>query len=504
MDRGGVCRGAAPPGARAAVRRLRRLPLVPRDGPRVVRGRDRRAGAQRALRPDQGRPGGAPGHRRDLHDRDHGHDRPRRLADDVHPHAHRRTVLRRHLLPQGSSALLSAVTEAWTERRDEVLASGTHVAEQLRAAVRRAPRRHRRRRPGPGGRRARRRVRLPPRRLRWGAEVPAVDGAGVAAAPPRPHQGRPLPADGRRHLRGDGSRWHVRPAGRRLRPLLGGRRLGRAPLREDAVRQRPAAARLRPPLAGHRLAAGGAGRPRDRRLPAARRAHARGRVRLRPGRRHRGRRGADLRLDARAAERGPRRRRTGTRRGPALGDPARHLRARHVDAAAARGPGRRDRWQVRARLLAARAGRPQPARDDKVISSWNGLAIAALAEAGALLEEARYVDAARECAGFLLAAHVVDGRLRRSSRNGVVGSAMAACGRPRQPGRGPAGPHQATGDARWLGEAARLLEVALEHFADGEGGFYDTADDAEELFTRPRTRRTTPNRRAPRRSRGRC
>jgi uncharacterized protein YyaL (SSP411 family) len=143
--------------------------------------------------------------------------------------------------------------------------------------------------------------------------------------------------------------------------------------------------------------------------------------------------------------------------------------------------------ETRARLLAARATRPQPARDDKVISSWNGLAIAALADAGALLDEPRYLDAARECAAFLLAAHVVDGRLRRSSRNGAVGTAMGVADDHGNLAEGLLALHQATGDARWLGEAARLLELALEHFADGEGGFYDTADDAEELFTRPRS-----------------
>ena len=64
-------------------------------------------------------------------------------------------------------------------------------------------------------------------------------------------------------------------------------------------------------------------------------------------------------------------------------------------------------WQeARGRLRAARHARPQPARDDKVISSWNGLAIAALAEAGALLEEPRYLDAARVCAGFGLSSDV--------------------------------------------------------------------------------------------------
>jgi uncharacterized protein YyaL (SSP411 family) len=145
-------------------------------------------------------------------------------------------------------------------------------------------------------------------------------------------------------------------------------------------------------------------------------------------------------------------------------------------------------WQeARGRLLAARHARPQPARDDKVISSWNGLAIAALAEAGALLEEPRYLDAARECAGFLLAAHVVDGRLRRSSRGAVVGAAAGVLDDHGNLAEGLLALHQAGGGVRWLGEAARLLELALGHFGDGEGGFYDTSDDAEQLFTRPRS-----------------
>src|SRR6185312_5613976 len=144
-------------------------------------------------------------------------------------------------------------------------------------------------------------------------------------------------------------------------------------------------------------------------------------------------------------------------------------------------------WQeARGRLLAARHARPQPARDDKVVSSWNGLAIGALAEAGALLDEPRYLDAARECAGFLLAAHVVDGRLRRSSRDGVVGAAMGVADDHGNLAEGLLALHQGTADARWLGEAARLLELALGHFADGDGGFYDTADDAEQLVARPR------------------
>ena len=79
-------------------------------------------------------------------------------------------------------------------------------------------------------------------------------------------------------------------------------------------------------------------------------------------------------------------------------------------------------WEdVRNRLLTARSLRPQPGRDDKVVTGWNGLAIAALSETGALLEDSTYLDAARTCAQFLIDGHLVDGRLRRASRGGVVG-----------------------------------------------------------------------------------
>jgi len=142
---------------------------------------------------------------------------------------------------------------------------------------------------------------------------------------------------------------------------------------------------------------------------------------------------------------------------------------------------------VRDRLLAARALRPQPARDDKVVTSWNGLAIAALSETGVMLEDSRYLDAARRCAQFLCDSHLVDGRLRRASRGGVVGTAMGVADDHGNLAEGLLALHQATGERRWLTEAGNLLDTALIHFADGQGGFFDTADDAEELFTRPRS-----------------
>jgi uncharacterized protein YyaL (SSP411 family) len=141
---------------------------------------------------------------------------------------------------------------------------------------------------------------------------------------------------------------------------------------------------------------------------------------------------------------------------------------------------------VRARLLAARRTRSQPGRDDKVVTAWNGLALAALAEAGALLDEPRYLAAATACAEFLCATHLLDGRLRRTSRGSVVGTAAGVAEDYGDLAEGLLALHQATGEARWLQIAQQLLVVAMARFRDPDGGFFDTADDAEALFIRPR------------------
>jgi uncharacterized protein len=144
-------------------------------------------------------------------------------------------------------------------------------------------------------------------------------------------------------------------------------------------------------------------------------------------------------------------------------------------------------WQdIRALLLAARTTRPQPARDDKVVTAWNGLAIAALSEAGVLLDEPRYLSAAMACADLALQVHVVDGRLRRTSRDGVVGDALAVAEDYGDLAEGLLALHQATADPRWLHEAGALLAFARQHFGDGIGGFFDTGDDAAQLVRRPK------------------
>ena len=102
---------------------------------------------------------------------------------------------------------------------------------------------------------------------------------------------------------------------------------------------------------------------------------------------------------------------------------------------------------TRDRLLAARSLRPQPSRDDKVVTAWNGLAIGALADAGVLLQRADLVAAAETAADFVLDVHLVDGMLRRTSRGGSVGSALAVLDDHGDLAEGLLALHQATGGA---------------------------------------------------------
>ncbi|MBW0015323.1 thioredoxin domain-containing protein [Mycobacterium sp.] len=148
-------------------------------------------------------------------------------------------------------------------------------------------------------------------------------------------------------------------------------------------------------------------------------------------------------------------------------------------------PQRLDR--VRTALLAARRTRPQPGRDDKVVTSWNGLAITALAEASVALGDAGLAHAAGRCAKALLDLHVIDGRLRRASLGGVVGDSVATLEDYAMLATGLLALYQLTPDGAWLTAAATLLDTALLHFADPQrpGGWFDTADDAEQLLLRP-------------------
>ena len=139
---------------------------------------------------------------------------------------------------------------------------------------------------------------------------------------------------------------------------------------------------------------------------------------------------------------------------------------------------------VRRRLLAARGQRPQPARDDKVVTAWNGLAIAALAEHGVLTGDEGSVAAARGAAELVAGTHWVDGRLRRASRDGVVGRHAGVLEDYGDLAEGLLALHQATGEGRWLELAGELLDVVAEQFVDSDG-WHDTAADAEALVHRP-------------------
>ncbi len=143
--------------------------------------------------------------------------------------------------------------------------------------------------------------------------------------------------------------------------------------------------------------------------------------------------------------------------------------------------------RVRTALLSARLTRAQPGRDDKVVTSWNGLAITALAEASVALEDPELATAATRCASALLDTHLVGGRLRRASLGAAVGDSPGILEDYAMLATGLLALHQLTAAEGWLTAATDLLDTALRHFADPQrpGRWFDTADDAERLMLRP-------------------
>ena len=141
--------------------------------------------------------------------------------------------------------------------------------------------------------------------------------------------------------------------------------------------------------------------------------------------------------------------------------------------------------EARRAIWQRRQTRPRPARDDKRIASWNALALAALAEAGAVLREPRYSEAAVNCAEFIERELALEGgRMRRSWT---------------ESGPGPAGYlednaycaaayltlYEFGGDERWFVRARELADATIEHFEDAEfGGFFTVASDHEKLLVR--------------------
>ncbi|MFF9097729.1 thioredoxin domain-containing protein [Streptomyces sp. NPDC014802] len=152
---------------------------------------------------------------------------------------------------------------------------------------------------------------------------------------------------------------------------------------------------------------------------------------------------------------------------------------------------------VRQRLLEARAERPGPGRDDKVVAAWNGLAIAALAETGAYFDRPDLVDAALGAADLLVRLHLDDHvRLARTSKDGRAGSHTGVLEDYADVAEGFLALASVTGEGVWLDFAGILLDHVLTRFTDpGTGSLYDTAADAERLIRRPQdpTDNATPS-----------
>ena len=141
--------------------------------------------------------------------------------------------------------------------------------------------------------------------------------------------------------------------------------------------------------------------------------------------------------------------------------------------------------ELRARLFEERERRRKPLRDDKAIASWNGLTLAALAEAGRRLGRDDYLDAARSLGEFLLGPlSTPKGRLYRSWRAGQAKHA-GVLEDYADVANGLYELHIATGELRWLEESRRLAVLAVDLFGDpADGGFFLTPRDGEELVAR--------------------
>jgi uncharacterized protein YyaL (SSP411 family) len=148
----------------------------------------------------------------------------------------------------------------------------------------------------------------------------------------------------------------------------------------------------------------------------------------------------------------------------------------------------RERWsRVRERLLAAREGRIRPLKDDKVLTDWNGLMIAALAQAAAALERPEYLSAAVEAWEFIRSEMIdPEGRLLHRYRDGEAAIPAFADDYAFLTW-GLLELYEASFDPEHLREALRLNGELLERFWDGErGGLYQTAAGSTELLVRSR------------------
>ncbi len=146
--------------------------------------------------------------------------------------------------------------------------------------------------------------------------------------------------------------------------------------------------------------------------------------------------------------------------------------------------------RFRQQLFHARSERIRPGQDDKVVASWNGLTISALAEAGSIFGEPEWIQAAEAAADCVISVHLGAGprptSLSRTSRDGVPGKNSGVLDDYANMSEGLLTLYEVTGESEWFLLARALMDTALESFEDGEGGFFDTASDSEKLIRRPR------------------
>jgi uncharacterized protein YyaL (SSP411 family) len=144
-----------------------------------------------------------------------------------------------------------------------------------------------------------------------------------------------------------------------------------------------------------------------------------------------------------------------------------------------------------ARLLQARQARVKPGRDEKVLAGWNGLMLAALAEASRVLDREDYLRAAQCNAHFVLNQMRQESRLLRSwKQESATGKGRARFNAYLEDyafyANGLLELYQATFDPGWFSAARALVDAMLAHFSDPQGGFFDTSHDHEDLITRPK------------------
>jgi uncharacterized protein len=148
--------------------------------------------------------------------------------------------------------------------------------------------------------------------------------------------------------------------------------------------------------------------------------------------------------------------------------------------------------EARSRLLKQREQRVRPVRDDKVLTSWNGLMLASLSEAAGVFERPDYMSAAVKNGTFLLNSMIHDGYLSRSYKDGVtkISGYLEDYSMVIQ---GLLGLHQITFSGNWLRQSIKLAETMIELFWDDAiGTFYDTGNTHERLFLRPRSTYDSP------------